>query len=52
MEEMASLLQIKKQVIPGTWHGKYTADLAHVMDMTENGDVSLRLVPGINLMPQ
>jgi len=60
IEEMASLLQIKKQertLVPGTWvrvrRGKYAGDLAQVMDMTENGeDVGLRLVPRIDLTPR
>jgi len=60
IEEMASLLQIKKQertLIPGTWvrlrRGKYAGDLAQVMDMTENGeDVGLRLVPRIDMTPR
>lgn len=60
IEEMASLLQIKKQdttLTPGTWvrirRGKYAGDLAQVMDLTENGeDVGLRLIPRIDLNPR
>ncbi|KAG6832190.1 hypothetical protein H0H87_002300 [Tephrocybe sp. NHM501043] len=60
IEEMASLLQIKKQdltVTPGTWvrirRGKYAGDLAQVMDITENGeDVGLKFVPRIDLNPR
>ncbi|KAH0831224.1 hypothetical protein J3R83DRAFT_13804 [Lanmaoa asiatica] len=60
IEEMASLLQIKKQdltVNPGTWvrikRGKYQGDLAQVMDITENGeDVGLKFIPRIDLNPR
>lgn len=60
IEEMASLLQIKKQdltVTPGTWvrikRGKYQGDLAQVMDITENGeDVGLKFIPRIDLNPR
>jgi transcription elongation factor SPT5 len=60
IEEMASLLQIKKQeqtVTPGTWvrirRGKYAGDLAQVVDITENGeDVGLRFIPRIDLTPR
>ncbi|KAG6909324.1 hypothetical protein DXG01_001123 [Tephrocybe rancida] len=60
IEEMASLLQIKKQdltVTPGSWvrirRGKYAGDLAQVMDITENGeDVGLKFVPRIDLNPR
>lgn len=60
IEEMASLLQIKKQdvtVTPGTWvrirRGKYAGDLAQVVDVTESGeDVGLRFVPRIDLTPR
>lgn len=60
IEEMASLLQIKKQeqtVTPGTWvrirRGKYSGDLAQVVDITENGeDVGLRFIPRIDLTPR
>lgn len=60
IEEMASLLQIKKQdltVTPGSWvrirRGKYAGDLAQVMDITENGeDVGLKFVPRIDLTPR
>ncbi|EIW79602.1 transcription elongation factor Spt5 [Coniophora puteana RWD-64-598 SS2] len=60
IEEMASLLQIKKQeqtVTPGSWvrvrRGKYQGDLAQVMDITENGeDVGLKFVPRIDLNPK
>ncbi|KDR77014.1 hypothetical protein GALMADRAFT_246210 [Galerina marginata CBS 339.88] len=60
IEEMASLLQIKKQettLVPGTWvrirRGKYAGDLAQVMDLTDNGeDVGLRLVPRIDMNPR
>ncbi len=45
IEEMASLLQIKRQettLTPGTWvrirRGKYSGDLAQVVDLTENGE--------------
>lgn len=60
IEEMASLLQIKKQdltVTPGSWvrikRGKYAGDLAQVMDITENGDeVGLKFIPRIDLNPK
>jgi transcription elongation factor SPT5 len=60
IEEMASLLQIKKQdltVAPGSWvrmkRGKYQGDLAQVMDMTENGEeVGLKFIPRIDLNPK
>ncbi|KAH7910380.1 hypothetical protein BJ138DRAFT_1114128 [Hygrophoropsis aurantiaca] len=60
IEEMASLLQIKKQdltVTPGSWvrikRGKYQGDLAQVMDITENGeDVGLKFIPRIDLNPK
>lgn len=60
IEEMASLLQIKKQdltVTPGTWvrvkRGKYQGDLAQVVDVTENGeDVGLKFIPRIDLNPR
>lgn len=60
IEEMASLLQIKKKditVTPGSWvrikRGKYAGDLAQVMDMTENGEeVGLKFVPRIDLNPK
>ncbi|KAF8624668.1 hypothetical protein AX17_006999 [Amanita inopinata Kibby_2008] len=60
IEEMASLLQIKKQditVTPGTWvrirRGKYASDLAQVLDVSENGeDVGLRFVPRLDLNPR
>lgn len=60
IEEMASLLQIKKQdltVTPGTWvrirRGKYQGDLAQVMDITENGEeVGLKFIPRIDLNPK
>ena len=60
IEEMASLLQIKKQdmtLTPGTWvrirRGKYAGDLAQVVDLTENGeDVGVRLVPRIDMNPR
>ncbi|KAF5384247.1 hypothetical protein D9615_003416 [Tricholomella constricta] len=60
IEEMASLLQIKKQdltVNAGSWvrirRGKYAGDLAQVVDMTENGeDVGLKFVPRIDLTPR
>ncbi|KAF9460432.1 hypothetical protein BDZ94DRAFT_933662 [Collybia nuda] len=60
IEEMASLLQIKKQdltVTPGSWvrirRGKYAGDLAQVMDITENGeDVGLKFIPRIDLNPR
>ncbi|KAL4076796.1 hypothetical protein V8B97DRAFT_1866799 [Scleroderma yunnanense] len=60
IEEMASLLQIKKQdltVTPGSWvrikRGKYQGDLAQVMDITENGeDVGLKFIPRIDLNPR
>ncbi|KAG2030095.1 hypothetical protein BDR03DRAFT_1017528 [Suillus americanus] len=60
IEEMASLLQIKKQdltVTPASWvrikRGKYQGDLAQVMDITENGeDVGLKFIPCIDLNPQ
>ncbi|KAF9011770.1 hypothetical protein BDQ17DRAFT_1344799 [Cyathus striatus] len=60
IEEMASLLQIKKQdqtVNPGMWvrikRGKYAGDLAQVIDVTENGeDVGLKFIPRIDLTPR
>ncbi|KAJ2933337.1 hypothetical protein H1R20_g3768, partial [Candolleomyces eurysporus] len=60
IEEMASLLTIKKQeqtVQTGSWvrirRGKYSGDLAQVMDVTENGeDVGLRFIPRIDLTPR
>lgn len=60
IEEMASLLQIKKQdltVTPGSWvrirRGKYAGDLAQVMDIAETGeDVGIRFVPRIDLTPR
>ena len=60
IEEMASLLQIKKQdltVTPGSWvrirRGKYQGDLAQVMDVTENGEeVGLKFIPRIDLNPK
>jgi transcription elongation factor SPT5 len=60
IEEMASLLQIKKQdltVTPGSWvrirRGKYQGDLAQVMDITENGEeVGLKFIPRIDLNPK
>jgi transcription elongation factor SPT5 len=60
IEEMASLLLIKKQevtVTPGSWvrmrRGKYTGDLAQVVDMTENGEeVGLKFIPRIDLNPR
>ncbi len=60
IEEMASLLQIKKQevnVTPGSWvrirRGNYAGDLAQVMDITENGEtLGLKLLPRIDLNPR
>ncbi|KAK7460942.1 transcription elongation factor spt5 [Stygiomarasmius scandens] len=60
IEEMASLLQIKKQdttVTPGTWvrvrRGQYAGDLAQVVDITENGEeVGLKFIPRIDLTPR
>jgi transcription elongation factor SPT5 len=60
IEEMASLLQIKKQevtVTPGSWvrikRGRYQGDLAQVLDVTENGeDVGLKFIPRIDLNPK
>jgi len=60
IEEMASLLQIKKQetnLVPGMWvrirRGKYAGDLAQVMDLTDTGeDVGLRLIPRIDMNPR
>jgi len=60
IEEMASLLQIKRQeqtVTPGSWvrirRGKYSGDLAQVMDITDNGeDVGLKFIPRIDLNPR
>ncbi|TCD60658.1 transcription elongation factor spt5 [Steccherinum ochraceum] len=60
IEEMASLLQIKKQdltVTPNSWvrirRGKYQGDLAQVMDVTENGEeVGLKFIPRIDLNPR
>lgn len=60
IEEMASLLQIKKQdltVTPGSWvrikRGNYVGDLAQVTDITENGDeVGLKFILRIDLNPK
>ncbi|KAF5365197.1 hypothetical protein D9758_005324 [Tetrapyrgos nigripes] len=60
IEEMASLLQIKKQdttVTPGTWvrirRGQYAGDLAQVVDITESGEeVGLKFIPRIDLTPR
>ncbi|KAF9556815.1 transcription elongation factor Spt5 [Agrocybe pediades] len=60
IEEMASLLQIKKQetnLVPGMWvrirRGKYAGDLAQIMDLTDTGeDVGLRLIPRIDMNPR
>ena len=61
IEEMASLLQIKKQevtVTPGSWvrikrPPRYQGDLAQVMDVTENGEeVGLKFIPRIDLNPK
>jgi transcription elongation factor SPT5 len=61
IEEMASLLQIKKQdvtVALGTWvrirRGKYQGDLAQVIDISsENGeDIGLKFIPRIDLNPK
>ncbi|KXN87162.1 Transcription elongation factor SPT5 [Leucoagaricus sp. SymC.cos] len=60
IEEMASLLQIKKQeqtVTPGSWvrirRGKYAGDLAQVMDITDTGeDAGLKFIPRIDLNPR
>jgi len=59
IEEMASLLLIKKQdmtLTPGTWvrirRGKYAGDLAQVVDISENEEVGVRLVPRIDMNPR
>ncbi|KAJ7713958.1 transcription elongation factor Spt5 [Mycena maculata] len=60
IEEMASLLQIKKQdqtVTPGSWvrikRGTYQGDLAQVVDITETGeDVGVKFIPRIDLNPR
>lgn len=60
IDEMASLLQIKKQdvtVTPGSWvrirRGKYQGDLAQVLDSYDNGeDVGLRFIPRIDFSPR
>lgn len=60
IEEMASLLQIKKQdltVTRNTWvrikRGKYQGDLAQVFDVAENGeDVALKFIPRIDFSPR
>lgn len=60
IEEMASLLQIKKQdttVTQGSWvrfkRGKYQGDLAQVLDVLENGeDVGLKFLPRIDFSPR
>ena len=60
IKEMASLLQIKKKettITPGSWvrirRGKYTGDLAQVLDIAENGEeVGLKFVPRIDLNPK
>ncbi|KAH9474560.1 Transcription elongation factor SPT5 [Psilocybe cubensis] len=60
IEEMASLLQIKKQEATldiGAWvrirRGKYAGDLAQVMDQTDTGeDVGVRLIPRIDMNPR
>lgn len=60
IEEMASLLQIKKKevtVTPGSWvrikRGKHSGDLAQVIDLSDNGDeAGCKLVPRIDLNPR
>ncbi|KAJ7647456.1 transcription elongation factor Spt5 [Roridomyces roridus] len=60
IEEMASLLQIKKQdltVTPGSWvrikRGTYQGDLAQVVDITETGEyVGVKFIPRIDLNPR
>jgi len=60
IEEMASLLQIKKQdltVTPGSWvrikRGKYQGDLAQVVDVADNGeDCGLKFIPRIDFSPR
>lgn len=60
IEEMASLLQIKKQdmtVTLGSWvrirRGKYLGDLGQVFDITENGEeIGIKFVPRIDLNPR
>ncbi|KAG8778501.1 transcription elongation factor spt5 [Ceratobasidium sp. 428] len=60
IDEMSSLLRIKHvetAVQPGAWvhikRGKYTGDLAQVIDVTENGkEVGLKFIPRIDLTPR
>ncbi|KAJ7132900.1 transcription elongation factor Spt5 [Mycena crocata] len=60
IEEMASLLQIKKQdltVTPGSWvrikRGTYQGDLAQVVDITDTGEyVGVKFIPRIDLNPR
>lgn len=60
IEEMASLLQIKKQdltVTRGIWvrikRGKYQGDLAQVIEVADNGeDVVLKFIPRIDFSPR
>ncbi|KAJ7084283.1 transcription elongation factor Spt5 [Mycena belliarum] len=60
IEEMASLLQIKKQdltVTPNSWvrikRGTYQGDLAQVVDITETGEyVGVKFIPRIDLNPR
>jgi len=58
IEEMASLLQIKKQevtIVPGSWvrikRGKYAGDLAQVLEEPDNEVVGVKLVPRIDMTP-
>lgn len=61
IEEMASLLQIKKQdftVTVGTWvrikRGKYQGDLAQIFELPDNGseEAALRYIPRIDFSPR
>lgn len=60
IEEMPALLLVKKKVAmltPGSWvrikRGKYQADLAQVIDVSENGEeAGLKFIPRIDLTPR
>ncbi|PLW52216.1 hypothetical protein PCANC_02297 [Puccinia coronata f. sp. avenae] len=60
VDEMPYLLRTKKRetpIVPGGWvrikRGKYSGDLAQVLEVLENGDeVGLRFVPRIDLNPK
>lgn len=59
VNEMASLLTLKQAsppVTPGSWvrirRGTYHHDLAQVVDVSENGDITVRCVPRIDMRPR